>query len=554
MGTYCGRAALQTFYDGVNALTGRKVPLVFVRGRGACTDGKAVYLPDGGIFAEADFQALCGLALHELAHIWFESNQFQRGLLDGYAAVDRPRAAVCFNAVIDAADEPRLAVAMPRAEVLFDRLRIACLDAMQREGAFPLKPPPQVASELTFLSAALLLARSRPHSEIRRRLRGWRSRPGVTQAFRILARAREHLARADFDPVRDEREWKRIRKLTAELFRLVERHFPRKPSQGSSPSPPEAADNDPFGVMTRAALRRIARDAEDAERQGISDTAKHWEDVQPKDPFDDQDACSEDEEEDEWDEEDSLEFEVDEIGPTRGPIDDGGDRVVFEEGLYRSVRPSFRACVKKLVVGATMTLEDGHRQGSKLGRLHRLLTDGRVFRRRVTIDTTEVAVSLLFDHSHSMEEDLGRSLAVGLALADALDEVPGVSVRVFRFGTEVERLERPDGLRDARLMGGTATHLALREAHRWLAVQEADRKLVFLFTDGVPDNAEATARESRELRKLGARLFVGSIGDGLTHAARTLPQAVVFNVDPRYVASSLHTATSRLVASFECAT
>ncbi len=67
-----GIAAIRTFAHGVAGLTDNDVA-VEVRGTQAFTDGRTVVLPAGGLWEEGDFRALCGVACHEIAHVWFRA-------------------------------------------------------------------------------------------------------------------------------------------------------------------------------------------------------------------------------------------------------------------------------------------------------------------------------------------------------------------------------------------------------------------------------------------------------------------------------------------------
>jgi hypothetical protein len=67
-----GTAALRTFAHGLASLTGNDVN-VEIGGNEAYTDGTTVVLPGGGVWEREDFQALCGVTCHELAHVWFRS-------------------------------------------------------------------------------------------------------------------------------------------------------------------------------------------------------------------------------------------------------------------------------------------------------------------------------------------------------------------------------------------------------------------------------------------------------------------------------------------------
>jgi hypothetical protein len=548
-GPFYGPVALKLFFDCVLTLTDRRVPLVF-GGRSPCTDGKVVYIPSRGLLDGEGFRRICGIILHEVAHIWFGSNAFLERLLATFGIGDRDRARLCFNAVIDVADEHRMGLRTARAKVLFDELRRSALDRAQAAGTIPGRPPGSIDSLETFLVVAMLVAQSDPRSEIRKRLRGWRSLPGVGEAFRILSRAVEKCPHGGFSPVRSEKEWSRIGRLTRELFELAEEYFPTGHGPGGgSPSSPEATSTDAYETLVQPVRTRIVLDGYRGDRDG------------------------------ETEEEDGLEDQVTELvelveEDNEGSIDEDDDapwgpfatldlpdltwrvalapgKVEYDEDLYLKVRPAFRASVRRLVLGVSGSLEHGHLHGTRLGALHRLYTDGRVFRRMRYEESTEAAVCILVDHSHSMRSALREVLPVGLAMAEALDELPDVTVSVIRFGSRVERLAAHGLLREGLLMGGTATHLALREARDWLAAREAPRKVAILFTDGIPDEGDETRQEALELRQAGAHLLVGTLGDGLEPCTQSFPHAVLFRVDPAQVVSSLHAAVGRLLGLLE---
>ena len=96
------------------------------------------------------------------------------------------------------------------------------------------------------------------------------------------------------------------------------------------------------------------------------------------------------------------------------------------------------------------------------------------------------------------------------------------------------------------MLGGTATHLVLAEARDWLKSRPHESKITILFTDGEPENAQAASEQARRLHREHVRLLVGSIGIGRERCARSLPGAIVFNVDPTDAACSLQQAVRRM--------
>ncbi len=153
----------------------------------------------------------------------------------------------------------------------------------------------------------------------------------------------------------------------------------------------------------------------------------------------------------------------------------------------------------------------------------------------------------ILDHEGVLSiPETGELLAVPADFRAFLCFNAGYEVMVWRYGCQVERLSRRDGLRRGRTMGSTATHLAVREAHTWLAARPARRKVAVLFTDGQPNSVASTAEEVVKLRRTGADLLVGSMGVGELACARSMPGAVVFSVDPLHAGSSLHVALNRL--------
>src|SRR5262245_23436241 len=101
MKTYYPQAALEGFAAGL----ARKLNVQIVCAAGKPrTDGHTVYLPPiTQALDEGEFRAMCGIALHEAAHVFFGTVDRMKT----YAGRDSLKA-VCYNAVADVADETRM--------------------------------------------------------------------------------------------------------------------------------------------------------------------------------------------------------------------------------------------------------------------------------------------------------------------------------------------------------------------------------------------------------------------------------------------------------------
>src|SRR3954468_3838409 len=110
-----GRAALETFAHLLGGKTDHRVDVRVGGDRAYSCEGNVVVLPDRGVWDEEGLRALCGVAVHEVAHVAYDSLGALEGLLAEYGEAERPLARDCFNALIDVADETRILRALPGA-------------------------------------------------------------------------------------------------------------------------------------------------------------------------------------------------------------------------------------------------------------------------------------------------------------------------------------------------------------------------------------------------------------------------------------------------------
>lgn len=113
--------------------------------------------------------------------------------------------------------------------------------------------------------------------------------------------------------------------------------------------------------------------------------------------------------------------------------------------------------------------------------------DDVLVHREIRADTTHVV--LILDRSGSMEEK-GRFEAAKracLTMYKAVqDHDPSNRIDILTMSTDVERVDLA-GAWNAELGGFTNHPLAIQKAHRLLEAGGADRKLVYLVTDGLPE-------------------------------------------------------------------
>jgi hypothetical protein len=143
----------------------------------------------------------------------------------------------------------------------------------------------------------------------------------------------------------------------------------------------------------------------------------------------------------------------------------------------------------------------------------------RVFKRRVETAGVDSAVVLLLDISESMYGDrlIETAVAATIALGEALTAA-GVDVCVALFGDDVyvlspfgQPLKRKiDELRRVQDNRSTNDYFAVRYSHDLLLKHKAERKVLFVLTDGEGDRNTTAAQV-----KIGERLGITTVGVGI---------------------------------------
>ncbi|MCC8999772.1 MAG: hypothetical protein LM522_09775 [Candidatus Contendobacter sp.] len=166
------------------------------------------------------------------------------------------------------------------------------------------------------------------------------------------------------------------------------------------------------------------------------------------------------------------------------------------------------------------------RQGRRLhtGRLYSIpWPQARLFERRVERLATDTAVGLLLDRSGSMHGDMPLANQAMLALALALDELPGVACWVAAFPGQQEsqviplkhfqeRAVRIAGRFELNSGGGTPLAGALLRAGLELIARAEPRRLLIVATDGQPDHIDLTRSILSRCRASGLEVLGLGIG------------------------------------------
>ena len=238
-------------------------------------------------------------------------------------------------------------------------------------------------------------------------------------------------------------------------------------------------------------------------------------------------------------------------GPDGGldEVDQGGQggslRITPVPGAYATVKAAVDGQVQQLarrIVQEYQTRtrrrwvssEEGRLDGRRLVQAH--MGNPRVYRRRQQQTIPFPAVGLVVDGSSSMR---GREMELALQASAVLAETNQVlnvrtGIHVFA-GDQVEQIKGYDQplvqvkeyLAGVQASGGTPMADALWAAGCALARQREKRKLLFLITDGAPNDAQATIEIADMLQR--SQIEIYGVGIGSHAVERFCNHAAVVN-------------------------
>jgi len=202
-----------------------------------------------------------------------------------------------------------------------------------------------------------------------------------------------------------------------------------------------------------------------------------------------------------------------------------GGAYLIDQALKNSM--GLRERIRHLLNAATRDDQVLGRRGKVVPtKLWKLKTgNANVFRLHVDGISLSTYVHVLCDASESMgtARRLQRALEMSAALTLALEGIPGIATALTAFpngGVAVARLktvsettqQAGDKLAGQRAQGGTPMAAAVRAVSAEVLASTADRKILFIPTDGEPNNKPEARVAIRELERKGVEVVVIGVG------------------------------------------
>ncbi|HON93717.1 MAG TPA: hypothetical protein PKZ07_19265 [Sedimentisphaerales bacterium] len=186
----------------------------------------------------------------------------------------------------------------------------------------------------------------------------------------------------------------------------------------------------------------------------------------------------------------------------------------LDQAVVKTAR--LKGLIERLIQARVNKLARPACAGKSLSRqkLHLLAADTpdkRVFAKKEKVEAVDTAVVLLLDTSGSTYPIVDTVAGSGYAFARALQGLPGLAYEIafypHKLGVAVLKKFAESTLNKRRFTrlranGGTPTGPALMWAGMKLSHRKERRKMVFLFTDGEPDNPTAAAAAIKSLARL----------------------------------------------------
>jgi hypothetical protein len=452
------------------------------------TDGRTVYLPQiDDPLDSRGFEALCGICLHECAHVYFRTCP-QMG---AYARGDALKQA-CFNAVVDVADETRLEFLIPSARRLFLTSNTEAQAKILAAGAIDNGDP-----VWAILAAGIMFVRlgrcALYHHIVKSKHKHAQEMRAAYWILRKCQNRRSPTGKAP-RPNRTGNQWAMLRRAADDLVAML------KAAGFTSTNPPGQPGSSDMGEVGPCGSEP-AQTAGAGGKPAPGDTSATY--------ADGQDAASE-------------------SGTTSGGAGAGAAAAPgrcdqsFNGALYTQIKPGIAGAIERIARAEEGGDENGHVSGRGIGRnIERALIDGRCFVRR-NAEGERLNIAVLLDISGSMEDSIGACAAVAQAFADTIAVVAD-SVSLAEFDDVPTRVEN---FQNSRTRGGTQTDQALKWAENALA-GKGGRRVCVVITDGIPNSVPATQHACQQLRSRGVQIIGIAFQADYTDIANSLPMARV---------------------------
>lgn len=532
-------------------------------GTGApCTDGTKVTMPDCStrMLKQEEFEAVCGIAIHELSHCLFESVPMMKAFIDDMKR--RPEkwpeelSQACFNAAIDVQDESRIEY--------WDRLRmsnrsaellaIAAADTLRRS---TVKNVFRDASQNTVWQALVINM-----YKIRKPVRVQDSYDANGKPIRKILSGRQLMRWVKWADRNLKKYGVNMDEIHKQLRRCVATAAQVKASarKGSSRRLPkqnrvicEAAEElvkllKPFWVPGNAAGQGDAGKVRiDVGQSGMNAQAAKANGCAEKDGAD-----------------------LPQLDGSPGKTDGGGNGAGAgsgagsgagnqgnlsrcDEGVLRVVGRYVSTVVHQVAQDDKHEDLDGQYTGNHVGQVYRVATDNRILARTTITgeDHEGLSCAILLDTSGSMSDIVLECAAVVESFRRSINAIGG-KTKCFTFSNSSKETPGFEAFEFAG--GGTVPNDAMKWSRGWLKGQSNRNRYVVIATDGDPVNYQVTADLTREIQAIGAKVIVVYLG-GLADAAHACAAAaypgatIVTATDPNTLGLKLTQIARRLAAA-----
>lgn len=522
MRTYYPQSALEGFGRAIGHKLG--VTVDFAAGK-ACTNGTTIWLPPiTKPLQQHEFESMCGTVIHEAAHVYFDSVPRHKSFIG--SGPDQKLRAVCFNAVIDVADETRIERVIPNAKHLLLRGNEEAVWDIHKNNAFDLAN----GADPAWVALVQGILRVRLGNEKALRIRGckiWLKRFALRNPnaklydaiVTILKRCRNGRGFGSDTACRRSRDWSNLRQHAEDLVTLL------KAAGMDGSGAPDTFGQAAGRPSATPGTNMIGAGAVMADAQSGEDIAKHDPAAAPKAPATPSSGK----------------------GAGSGNTPDMHDPFYFNDALYNELKPSLTGPIERLArVDEADGFTGGYLSGGRLGRnIESAMIDGRVFERAVS-EGEKLHVTVLLDSSGSMGSVMGASAAIAQAFADAVRPI-ATSVNLGAFSHFFTAMS---DYRDTTKLpaGGTRMGDAIRWSNNTLS-GEAGRKVCVVITDGATGQPTECAALANEAADAGIRIIAIAFQTSGSSIAGSLPRAEIIEADcPMMLSLRLLEIASRIGA------
>jgi uncharacterized protein YegL len=526
------------------------------------TDGETVFLPDLKPKTVLEFEASCGIALHEISHCKFNSMtglvkyMTRHKLVAGLDKNAKPKLLTTgeailrkeiFNVILDIADETRMERIDPTGYRTYQLFIVSNDMAFKRAFDAGRHKQGAAAPSWQILVAAMRGIRPTTKNKMYEYTSGSQTMLGLyrqwlnelygdhvtsPREFNLVYRycksaatsGRQRVSRPDGK--RTTAQWRKLYQTADKLFDLL-KHLtpPDKPESGSGVGEGDASggQGDLGGGLSK----------ERAEEAGGSSSAGK---PQPGDTTATE-SVGKNTEANGGDQEDRNES-LNRTPGLQGGYGAGNLKRYeykpasdFDHTLYKRLRRIFGTIAQELAENEhARSIVGGYASGAVFHTPYRAYTDGRCFGRMTEERDINAAVCLLLDNSASMR---GAQLSTASAACKAFAEsmAPMADVKCFTFGSNYCEVAIQD-LDKIYARGGTNLGRPMRAANEWLAGYDEDvKQFLVVLTDGLPCDPEEVLKQVHKCQRRRGKVVVFTLAIDKDEVQKVFPQCIYGVVD-----------------------